>query len=55
MAIIQYIFAALLQHDFAALANPHVVSLVFFAMFAKLFLESCLQSASFLPGYSLLL
>ncbi|SUG86607.1 DedA family integral membrane protein [Salmonella enterica subsp. enterica] len=39
MAVIQDIIAALWQHDFAALANPHVVSVVYFVMFATLFLE----------------
>lgn len=33
MAVIQDIIAALWQHDFAALANPHVVSVVYFVMF----------------------
>lgn len=37
MAVIQDIIAALWQHDFAALANPHVVSVVYFVMFATLF------------------
>lgn len=32
MAVIQDIIAALWQHDFAALANPHVVSVVYFVM-----------------------
>ncbi|MDI4745978.1 hypothetical protein MJL33_31345, partial [Salmonella enterica subsp. enterica serovar Kentucky] len=40
------------QHDFAALANPHVVSVVYFVMFATLFLENGLLPASFLPGDS---
>lgn len=55
MAVIQDIIAALWQHDFAALANPHVVSVVYFVMFATLFLENGLLPASFLPGDSLLL
>ena len=32
MAVIQDIIAALWQHDFAALADPHVVSVVYFVM-----------------------
>ncbi|VFS31869.1 inner membrane protein YghB [Enterobacter cancerogenus] len=34
MAVIQDIIAALWQHDFAALADPHVVGIVYFVMFA---------------------
>ena len=41
MAVIQDIIAALWQHDFAALADPHIVSVVYFVMFATLFLENC--------------
>ncbi len=37
MAVIQDIIAALWQHDFAALADPHIVSVVYFVMFATLF------------------
>lgn len=49
MAVIQDIIAALWQHDFAALANPHVVSVVYFVMFATLFLETvCCQRHSYL-------
>ncbi len=55
MAVIQDIIAALWQHDFAALADPHVVGIVYFVMFATLFLENGLLPASFLPGDSLLL
>ena len=55
MAVIQDIIAALWQHDFAALADPHIVSVVYFVMFATLFLENGLLPASFLPGDSLLL
>lgn len=40
MAVIQDIIAALWQHDFAALADPHIVSVVYFVMFATLFLET---------------
>lgn len=49
MAVIQDIIAALWQHDFAALADPHIVSVVYFVMFATLFLENGLLPASFLP------
>ncbi|GGD22747.1 DedA family general envelope maintenance protein YghB [Franconibacter pulveris 1160] len=55
MAVIQNIIAALWQHDFAALADPHIVGVVWFVMFATLFLENGLLPASFLPGDSLLL
>lgn len=55
MAVIESIIAALWQHDFAALADPHVVGVVWFVMFATLFLENGLLPASFLPGDSLLL
>ncbi len=55
MAVIQYIIAALCQHDFAALAYPHIVSVVYFVMFATRFLENGLLPASFLPGDSLLI
>ncbi|MCZ3383382.1 DedA family protein [Kosakonia sp. SOY2] len=55
MAVIQDIIAALWHHDFAALANPHVVGVVYLVMFATLFLENGLLPASFLPGDSLLL
>lgn len=55
MAVIQDIIAALWHHDFAALADPHVVGVVYFVMFATLFLENGLLPASFLPGDSLLL
>ncbi|MGQ8469916.1 hypothetical protein ACUTHR_26705, partial [Klebsiella pneumoniae] len=40
MVVIQEIVAALWQHDFAALANPHVVGVVYLVMFATLFLEN---------------
>ena len=55
MVVIQEIVAALWQHDFVALANPHVVGVVYLVMFATLFLENGLLPASFLPGDSLLL
>ena len=47
MAVIQDIIAALWQHDFAALADPHIVSVVYFVMFATLFLENGLLPAYF--------
>ena len=55
MVVIQEIVAALWQHDFAALANPQVVGVVYLVMFMTLFLENGLLPASFLPGDSLLL
>ncbi len=55
MVVIQNIIAALWHHDFAALADPHVVGVVYLVMFATLFLENGLLPASFLPGDSLLL
>ncbi|SPW19858.1 Inner membrane protein YghB [Cronobacter sakazakii] len=39
MAVIQDIIAALWHHDFAALADPHIVGVVWCVMFATLFLE----------------
>ncbi|MRS14346.1 DedA family protein [Enterobacteriaceae bacterium RIT691] len=55
MVVIQDIVAALWHHDFATLANPHVVGVVYLVMFATLFLENGLLPAAFLPGDSLLL
>lgn len=55
MAVIQNIVEALWHHDFAALADPHVIGVVYCVMFATLFLENGLLPASFLPGDSLLL
>ena len=55
MAVIQDIIAALWQHDFAALADPHIVSVVYFVMFATLFLENGLLPASFFFFFCLLL
>ncbi|MDU3362729.1 MAG: DedA family protein [Klebsiella sp.] len=51
MVVIQEIVAALWQHDFAALANPHVVGVVYLVMFATLFLENGLLPASFWLSY----
>ena len=55
MAVIQDIIAALWQHDFAALADPHIVSVVYFVMFATLFLENGLLWVSVVTsfGYAL--
>lgn len=47
MVVIQEIVAALWQHDFAALANPHVVGVVYLVMFATLFLENGLLPPPF--------
>ncbi|MBB1202719.1 DedA family protein [Enterobacteriaceae bacterium 89] len=55
MVVIQEIVAALWHHDFAALADPHIVGVVYLVMFATLFLENGLLPAAFLPGDSLLL
>ena len=55
MVVIENIITALWQHDFAALADPHIVGIVYGVMFATLFLENGLLPASFLPGDSLLL
>ncbi len=55
MAVIQNIATALWQHDFAALADPRVVGIVYSIMFLTLLLENGLLPASFLPGDSLLI
>lgn len=55
MAVIENITAALWNHDFAALADPRFVGIVYCVMFATLLLENGLLPASFLPGDSLLL
>ncbi len=55
MAVIQEIVPALWHQDFAALADPHIVGIVYCVMFATLFLENGLLPASFLPGDSLLI
>ncbi|MBK4714450.1 MULTISPECIES: DedA family protein [Tenebrionibacter/Tenebrionicola group] len=55
MAVIQNIATALWQHDFAALADPHIVGIVYIIMFLTLLLENGLLPASFLPGDSLLI
>ncbi|WP_437609369.1 DedA family protein [Erwinia sp. V71] len=55
MSAIHEIVQALWHQDFAALANPEVVWVVYGVMFLTLFLENGLLPASFLPGDSLLL
>lgn len=55
MAVIHDIVQALWHQDFVALANPHVIGVVYCVMFTTLFLENGLLPASFLPGDSLLL
>ncbi len=55
MGVLHEIVQALWHQDFAALANPDVVWIVYGVMFITLFLENGLLPASFLPGDSLLL
>jgi len=55
MGVLHEIVHALWHQDFAALANPDVVWVVYAVMFLTLFLENGLLPASFLPGDSLLL
>jgi len=55
MSVLHEIVRALWQQDFAALANPRVIWIVYCVMFITLFLENGLLPASFLPGDSLLL
>ncbi|AIX72544.1 DedA family protein [Pantoea sp. PSNIH4] len=55
MGVIHEIVQTLWHQDFAALANPDVVWIVYGIMFITLFLENGLLPASFLPGDSLLL
>lgn len=55
MSVLHEIVQALWHQDFAALANPDVVWIVYGVMFLTLFLENGLLPASFLPGDSLLL
>ncbi|WP_213990759.1 DedA family protein [Sodalis sp. dw_96] len=55
MGVLHEIVRALWQQDFAALANPRVIGVVYCVMFTMLFLENGLLPASFLPGDSLLL
>ena len=55
MSVLHEIVRALWQQDFAALANPRVIWVVYCVMFTMLLLENGLLPASFLPGDSLLL
>ncbi|MEI7070698.1 DedA family protein [Pectobacterium versatile] len=55
MSMVHDIIQALWQQDFSALADPHVVWVVYGILFTTLFLENGLLPASFLPGDSLLL
>lgn len=55
MGILHEIIQALWHQDFAMLANPNVVWIVYGIMFTTLLLENGLLPASFLPGDSLLL
>lgn len=55
MNLLEEIIRALWHQDFAALADPQVIWVVYGVMFIILFLENGLLPASFLPGDSLLL
>ncbi|MEA9390487.1 DedA family protein [Acerihabitans sp. TG2] len=55
MSVLHEIISAFWQQDFAALANPRVIWIVYCVMFITLFLENGLLPAAFLPGDSLLL
>lgn len=55
MDVLKEIVHALWTQDFAALADPKVIWVVYAVVFATLFLENGLLPASFLPGDSLLL
>ncbi|OIV47086.1 hypothetical protein BK025_06985 [Sodalis sp. TME1] len=55
MNLLEEIIRALWHQDFAALADPGVIWVVYGVMFTTLFLENGLLPASFLPGDSLLL
>ncbi|MCG8710413.1 DedA family protein [Brenneria sp. 4F2] len=55
MSVVHEIIQALWHQDFSALANPHVIWVVYGILFTTLFLENGLLPASFLPGDSLLL
>jgi len=52
MGVLHEIVQALWHQDFAALANPQVVWVVYGVMFATLLLENGLLPAAFLPGAS---
>ncbi|MEH0833369.1 DedA family protein [Pectobacterium cacticida] len=55
MSVVHDIIQALWQQDFSALADPHIIWVVYGILFTTLFLENGLLPASFLPGDSLLL
>ncbi|MFJ5391370.1 DedA family protein [Pectobacterium sp. CHL-2024] len=55
MSVVHDIIQALWRQDFSALADPHVIWVVYGILFTTLFLENGLLPASFLPGDSLLL
>ncbi|MEH2920687.1 DedA family protein [Samsonia erythrinae] len=55
MNVVHDIIQALWQQDFSALADPHVIWVIYGILFTTLFLENGLLPASFLPGDSLLL
>ncbi|WP_099289513.1 DedA family protein [Erwinia amylovora] len=55
MDVLYEIVKALWHQDFAALANPDVIWVVYGVMFLTLLLENGLLPAAFLPGDSLLL
>ncbi|WJY10469.1 DedA family protein [Pectobacteriaceae bacterium C80] len=55
MNVVHEIIQALWQQDFDALANPHVIWVIYSILFTTLFLENGLLPAAFLPGDSLLL
>ncbi|MEQ9887912.1 DedA family protein [Pectobacterium zantedeschiae] len=55
MSMVHDIMQALWQQDFSALADPHVIWVIYGILFTTLFLENGLLPASFLPGDSLLL
>ncbi len=55
MAVFHEIVQALWHQDFAALANPDVIWIIYSIMFITLLLENGLLPAAFLPGDSLLL
>ncbi|PVZ88967.1 DedA family protein [Serratia sp. S1B] len=55
MDVLKEIVHALWTQDFAALADPKVIWVVYAVVFTTLFLENGLLPASFLPGDSLLL
>ncbi|WP_041867343.1 DedA family protein [Sodalis glossinidius] len=55
MNLLEEIIRALWHQDFAALADPQMIWVVYGVIFTTLFLENGLLPASFLPGDSLLL